>query len=155
MTKQKLNLRVRLAVCKRSHAGVFSEGAAEIGRSQKVQRIRNLVHVHIGGPEDVHGLRDHEVLDPLEGLLPRRLADDVREIFRGDAELVGIELEVAVAFAILLDQTEELLRDGVCARGTLLFFMAGFQFVAKDSKNKRLCEQRPAAEHKIYCVCPK
>ena len=93
-------------------AGGFPEIAAEIGGRREMQEVADLLDVVFPFLEQGFRLGDHILLDDEKGLLPGDLADDAGEVFRRDAELPGVVVQVAVLQAAGLDEPDEILRDG-------------------------------------------
>ena len=90
---------------------VFSESAL-VG---EVKVVGNLLHVLAGIAEHIFRFEDYIVVDPFGGGASGHLFDDVREVFRREKELRGIEGDVAVLAVVKQHEVVEIAHIVVAA----------------------------------------
>ena len=96
----------------RGLAGGFAEVSAEVGRTGEMEESADLLHAVRPVFQERLRLGNDALLDKQKRLFPGNLADDAGQVFRGDAQLPGVVVQVAVLQAGGLDQADEVLRDG-------------------------------------------
>ena len=74
----------------------FIEAFAEKGLVGKVQFLGDLLDGHVGGLQQGFGLQNHAVVDPLSGGAPGSFLYHLREVFRRQAQFVGVIGHIAV-----------------------------------------------------------
>ena len=73
----------------------------------EVEFIDDLLDGGVGILQHVLGLEDHEGVDPVGGAAAAGLLYQFRQIFRRQAELVGVERHAAFAVVVLGDELDE------------------------------------------------
>ena len=95
-------------------AGVGLEEFVEDGLVGEVELVDDLLDGDVGVLEHVLGLEDDEGVNPVGGAAAAGLLDQLGQVFRRQAEFVGVEGHAALAVVVLgdeLDETVEQLLD--------------------------------------------
>lgn len=92
-------------------------------RVRKMQFVDDFLDRHVGILQHVLGFQDDEGINPLRAGFSAGILDDLRKIFRGEAEFVGVERHAAFPVMVLRNKLEELLQEEFRAHG---LFSGGF-----------------------------
>lgn len=88
-----------------------------------MQFVDDFLDRHVGILQHVLGFQDDEGINPLRAGFSAGILDDLRKIFRGEAELVGVERHAAFPVMVFRNKLEELLQEEFRAHG---LFSGGF-----------------------------
>ena len=77
---------------------MFLEVLAKKGLGVEVQFVGNLLNAHAGVSQQVLGLADDKILNPLGGVPASNLLDNGGEVFGCDVQLVCVELHAPFPF---------------------------------------------------------
>ena len=113
----------------------------------KMQLVAYLLDV-LGGIAQLYtNLQDDIAVYPLVGGALADLLDNLREVLRGDAELLGIPADTPFVPVVLLQQTDELRKDGIgtfLGLGPLLLYAPDdVAHVVEHSQQQGLHQVRP------------
>ena len=96
----------------------------------EAELLGHLLHAVLGGLQQHLGLGHDHLVDPLIGRLARQVAQDEREILRGDAEPIGIEGDGVLLLEMRVQQIKELLKQFLFAAQTVVGHLGAM--MAKD-----------------------